>query len=219
LEAIDKMASKKKPIILATGASSIEDVDRAVDVILRHQVPLSILQCNTNYTGDASNFAHIHLNVLKTYRHRFPNAILGLSDHTPGDSTVLGAVALGGRIIEKHFTDDTTREGPDHHFSMTTSTWRDMVERTRELEAALGIEAKTIAANEHETSILQRRALRFARPMRAGDAIGASDIVALRPAPSGSMLPFQKTEVVGRSLQRDVDFHDLVFPEVFLPAG
>ena len=96
------------------------------------------MQCNTNYTASLDNFKYIQLNVLKAYRLHYPELILGLSDHTPGHTTVLGAVAFGARMIEKHFTDDTTRDGPDHAFSMNPHTWREMVCRTRELEYALG---------------------------------------------------------------------------------
>ena len=64
------------------------------------------MQCNTNYTASEENFNHINLNVLKTYRTMFPDVILGLSDHTAGHATVLGAVAFGARVMEKHFTDD-----------------------------------------------------------------------------------------------------------------
>ena len=99
---------------------------------------LVLLQCNTNYTASLVNFDHINLRVLNTYKVMFPDLVLGLSDHTHGHATVLGAVALGARVIEKHFTDDTTRTGPDHPFSMTPQTWREMVDRTRELERALG---------------------------------------------------------------------------------
>ena len=71
--------------------------------------------------------------------------ILGLSDHTSGHATVVGAVALGARVIEKHFTDDTTREGPDHKFAMDPNTWAAMVENTRQLERALGSADKVVA--------------------------------------------------------------------------
>ena len=118
------------------------------------------MQCNTNYTASLENFRHIHLRVLETFRAMFPSAVLGLSDHTPGHATVLGAVALGGRVIEKHFTDDNSREGPDHPFSMTPASWREMVDRTRELEYALGSTKKFVAENERETVVVQRRCLR-----------------------------------------------------------
>ena len=214
LEAIDHMASKGKPILLATGASTLEEVQRAVATVARHGVPYSVMQCNTNYTGVVENLHHIHLNVLNTYREEFPEAILGLSDHTHGDVTVLGAVAMGARVVEKHFTDDVTHEGPDHHFSMTPTTWSDMVERTRELEAALGSGDKVIADNEQETVVIQRRGLRFARDMSAGEVIQASDLVALRPATPGIITPDAVDSVVGKTLRDDVVFHDIVTPEI-----
>ena len=210
LEAIDHMASKGKPMILATGAATIDEVRRAVATIKAHRVPYSVMQCNTNYTGVAENLHHIHLNVLNTYRAEFPDAILGLSDHTHGNVTVLGAVAMGARVIEKHFTDDVHREGPDHHFSMTPETWKDMVDRTRELEAALGSAAKVVAENEKETVVIQRRGLRFARPLTAGAVITADDLVALRPATPGCITPDHVDEVVGARLLADVEFHDVV---------
>ena len=214
LEAIDHMASKGKPILLATGASTLEEVQRAVATVARHGVPYSVMQCNTNYTGVVENLHHIHLNVLNTYREEFPEAILGLSDHTHGDVTVLGAVAMGARVVEKHFTDDVTHEGPDHHFSMTPATWSDMVERTRELEAALGSGDKVIADNEQETVVIQRRGLRFARDMAAGEVIQGSDLVALRPATPGIITPDAVDSVVGKTLRDDVAFHDIVTPEI-----
>ena len=210
LEAIDHMASKGKPVILATGAATLPEVENAVKTIARHGVPYSVMQCNTNYTGAQENLHHIHLNVLNTYREKFPEAVLGLSDHTHGHVTVLGAVAMGARIIEKHFTDDVTKEGPDHHFSMTPATWKEMVERTRELESALGSVIKVVADNEKETVVIQRRGLRFARDMSAGETISAGDIVALRPATPGSITPDHAGEVIGSTLTKDVAFHDIV---------
>ena len=129
------------------------------------------MQCNTNYTGSIENFKYINLNVLKTYASLFPDTILGLSDHTPGHETVLGAVALGARAIEKHFTDDTSRPGPDHPFSMDPKTWKSMVDSTRILESSLGSSIKKVEENEQETIILQRRAMRLIKPIKSGEIL------------------------------------------------
>jgi len=219
LEAIDHMASKGKPIILATGAATLAEVKNAVATIQRHAVPYSVMQCNTNYTGNVDNFHHIHLRVLETYRAEFPDALLGLSDHTHGHATVLGAIAMGARVVEKHFTDDVTHDGPDHHFSMTPETWREMVERTRELEAALGHPEKVVAGNEQETVVIQRRGLRFAHALPPGHVITPADVVALRPATPGAITPDRVDEVVGQTLARGVEFHDLVTPDVLADHG
>jgi len=203
-ELLRKVASKQKPVLLATGASDIGEVQRAVEEVVKINSELVLMQCNTNYTASLENFRHIHLRVLETYRATFPSAVLGLSDHTPGHATVLGAVALGARVIEKHFTDDNRREGPDHPFSMTPSSWREMVDRTRELECALGSSRKLVAENEHDTVVVQRRCLRAARDLRAGTVLSEEMLEALRPAPTEAVMPFDLALVVGKKLLCDL---------------
>lgn len=204
IEMIEYIASRQKPYILATGASSLEDVERAVRAALAVNPALALLQCNTNYTAELENFKYVQLNVLKTYRKLFPGMVLGLSDHTPGHSTVLGAVALGARIVEKHFTDDTTRVGPDHAFSMDPRTWREMVDRTRELEMALGGETKAVEDNERETVVVQRRSLRLTRDIRQGEALARQDLIPLRPCPADGIPPHGLDDLVGRVLKHDL---------------
>jgi N-acetylneuraminate synthase len=201
-EIIEKSARKNKPVLLATGASDMGDVMRAVHTILSINPNLVLLQCNTNYEAKAENLNHIHLRVLLTYGMMFPEAVLGLSDHTSGHSTVLGAVAFGAKVVEKHITDDNSREGPDHAFSMTPEAWRMMVEHTRELEKALGSTAKTVAENERETVVIQRRCLRAARNLELGKVLGRDDIDVLRPAPPDSICPYDLSRVVGRRVRK-----------------
>ena len=203
-EMLRKVASKNKPVLLATGASDIGEVQRAVDEILQINKQLVLMQCNTNYTASLENFRHIHLRVLKTYRVMFPRLVLGLSDHTPGHATVLGSVALGARVIEKHFTDDNKREGPDHPFSMNPSSWREMVDRTRELELALGSPRKFVAQNECDTVVVQRRCLRATRNLTAGTVLTEDMLEALRPAPRDAVLPFDLPRVLGKKLTCDL---------------
>lgn len=204
IEELEYIARKGKPIILATGASDLGDVQRAVDTILAINPNLVLMQCNTNYTGSTENFRYAQLNVLRTYASMYPGLVLGLSDHTPGHAAVLGAVALGARVIEKHFTDDRTREGPDHSFALDPVSWREMVDRTREVEYALGDGNKRVQPNEKETVIIQRRCLRAARDLVAGTILSRADIEPLRPAPLDSIFPFELPNVIGRSLRHDI---------------
>ena len=204
IEIITRIASKGKPVLLATGASTTDDVQRAVNAILAINPQLVLMQCNTNYTAGPENFDHIHLKVLGTYAAMWPDLVLGLSDHTPGHATVLGAVALGARVIEKHLTDDATREGPDHHFSMEPAAWRTMVERTRELERALGSRDKFITGNEAETVVIQRRCLRAARDISAEELLGRDMIAVLRPATTGAILPYEMDRVLGKRALTDI---------------
>ncbi|MGI9044540.1 MAG: N-acetylneuraminate synthase family protein [Gemmatimonadaceae bacterium] len=205
---LEHVARKNKPVLLATGASELADVERAVDTIRRINPQLMLMQCNTNYTGSLENLAFVNLRVLRTFASMYPDVVLGLSDHTPGHVTALGAVALGARAIEKHFTDDTSREGPDHPFSMDPASWREMVDRTRELERSLGDGMKRIEPNERDTVVVQRRCLRASRDLRAGEILSDSDLEALRPAPADCIIPFQLPEVVGKTLNRDIERGD-----------
>jgi sialic acid synthase SpsE len=204
LEALERMAKKGKPVILSTGASDIGEVQQAVHMILAINEQLVLMQCNTNYTASLENFDHIHLRVLNTYQIMFPKVILGLSDHTSGHATVLGAVALGARVIEKHLTDDNSRIGPDHPFSMTPKNWREMVDRTRELERALGSADKRVGENERETVIIQRRCLRARREIRNGEKLSREMIDVLRPAIPGAILPHEIEKVIGSRALDDI---------------
>lgn len=204
LEAMEYMARKNKPVLLATGASDIGEVQRAVHAILAVNPALVLMQCNTNYTASGENFKYIHLNVLKTYATLFPQVVLGLSDHTTGPTTVLGAVALGARVIEKHFTDDCNREGPDHRFATDPDMWAEMVMRTRELEYALGGTDKKVEDNEKETVVVQRRCLRAARDLKAGETLTRDMIDVLRPATPGALLPNEIPAVIGKKLLGDI---------------
>lgn len=204
IEALEHIARKGKPVLLATGASDLGDVQRAVDAILSINQDLLLMQCNTNYTGSTENFRYVKLKVLETFAAMYPELVLGLSDHTPGHAAVLGAVALGARAIEKHFTGDRGREGPDHPFSLDPAAWRDMVDRTRELEYAMGDGNKIVEPNEKDTVVIQRRCLRAARDLNVGTVIQKGDLEALRPAPRDGIFPYQENLAIGRKLLRDL---------------
>jgi len=167
-----------------------------------------LMQCNTNYTASVENFKYINLNVLKTFSQKYPNVVLGLSDHTLGHATVLGAITLGARVIEKHFTDDNSRSGPDHKFAMNPTTWREMVERSQEVYIALGDGIKVVEENEKETSVLQRRSLRFTNNLKKGHVITSVDLFPLRPIPVDGISPYELVDFIGKKLIRDVVAND-----------
>ena len=207
---INYIAKKKKPVLIATGASTIEDVSRAMKILQAHTGEIVLMQCNTNYTASSDNFKYINLNVLKVYRDKYPEIILGLSDHTHGHSTVLGAVALGARVFEKHFTDDNNRFGPDHKFAMNPTAWREMVDRANELYSALGDGEKKIEANETDTSVVQRRALRYTKDLETGAVITKDDLIAVRPIPENGIPPYEADSLIGKSVNKNVKCDDLV---------
>ena len=205
LEELEVIATYGKPVIIAAGASTLADVARAMQLLEAAGVDIVLMQCNTNYTGSLENLHYVNLNVLRQFAELYPDAVLGLSDHTPGHVTVLGAVTLGARVIEKHFTDDTTRSGPDHGFSLDPVTWRAMVDDTRRLEAAMGSGSKVVEDNEQKTAVLQRRCVRTARDLPKGTVLVRDDLEVLRPAPVDAIPAHEVTGAVGRVLTRDLD--------------
>ena len=210
LEAIKLMASKGKPILLATGASNELEVKNAVKTIKEFTNEIVLMQCNTNYSGEKRNLKNVNLNVLKSYQNLFPEVILGLSDHTPGFISVLGSVALGARVIEKHFTDDNSRNGPDHSFALNTKDWKEMVDYTRDLEASLGKEIKQIESNEKETAILQRRSIRAKKFIKAGETLKKENVSFLRPCPNEALDPHCFNEIEGKKIVNDISEGDII---------
>ena len=208
-----KIASTDKPVIFATGAATIQEVTDAVSIISEYTENFILMQCNNNYTGSDENFKYINLNVLKTYNTLFPDVVLGLSDHTHGGVTVLGSVALGARVIEKHFTDDITRDGPDHPFSMDPKSWKKMVDDTRLLELAMGSTLKKVEDNELNTVILQRRSIRTVKEIKIGDTIKLEDIQFQRPCPSDAISVNDIELIIGKKLIKEIKLGDYLRKE------
>jgi N-acetylneuraminate synthase len=205
-QTILRMAGFGKPIIIATGASDIADVARVMRAVEEVNDQIVLMQCNTNYTASEGNYDHLHLNVLKTYAAMFPNAILGLSDHTQSPAPMVGAVALGARLIERHFTDSNEREGPDHKFALNPENWARMVDEVRILERALGSADKFVAENEQDTYIVQRRCLRAARDIKAGETITEEMLEVLRPATPGALMAWDIPGALGKRARADLPF-------------
>lgn len=205
IDIINYTASKGKPILIASGASEMKDVERAVNILRRFDVPVCLMQCNTNYTLDVDKYKYVNLNVLKTYKQKFPDILLGLSDHTFGHATVVGAIALGARIIEKHFTDDNDREGPDHKFAMNPKAWKEMVKNGNEVYYALGDGVKRVEENEKDAIVVQQRSLLATRDLSAGHTLSIGDMEALRPRPEGSLPPYMAENIIGKRLVKAIN--------------
>lgn len=208
---LEYVAKKGKPIILSTGASSLNDVQHAVATVLKYNHKVALLQCNTNYTGNPENIRFCNLNVIEQFKCLYPSMVLGLSDHTSGYLTVLGAIALGARIIEKHFTDDCRRNGPDHAFSMDPELWRDMIKKSRELEAALGDGVKKVEENEKDSYIVQRRSLRVNKDLQVGEILYRDLIDILRPCPKNAIQPSEIGSVLCKKIKVEKKAGDALY--------
>ncbi len=199
LEILEYQAAKNLPILMGTGACTLAEVDQAVRTLQGAGCQeLILLQCVTNYP---SSFDSANLRAMVNLGRMF-DLPYGYSDHTPGHTVPVGAVALGGCVIEKHFTDDKTRPGPDHPFAMDAADFKAMAQAVRELERALGDGVKRLAEEESQTVILQRRSLFAARDLPAGHRLTREDIAVLRP--QHGILANRLGEVVGCTLGKAV---------------
>ena len=215
LDLIEHIADKGKPVLLATGASDLKDVDRAVQTLSSRNSNFVLMQCNTNYESQPENFSHLNLRVLENFRARYPSAVLGFSDHTKGHSAVLGSIALGARVIEKHFTDDTSRPGPDHGFAMDPNAWKQMMSAAAELQAALGDGVKRIEANETQTVKVQRRGVVAATDLNIGHSLSKKDFRYLRPLHGTGYHPYEHELLIGRKLSAPIKKGEPILNEHF----
>lgn len=188
------IARKGRPMLLATGAATMAEIDKAVRIFREEgNEQFALLQCVTNYP---SPFEDANVRVLPVLAAAF-NCVVGYSDHTPGSVVPIASVVLGGRIIEKHFTDDKTRKGPDHPYAMDFKDFSQMVTDIRKVEAALGDGMKRVMPSETETVIIQRRSLIAACNIAAGTIVTEEMIETLRP--QKGMLPEDKAKAIGRT--------------------
>ncbi len=205
-EILKYIAEKGKPIILGTGASTIAEVEEAVKVIRQTgNNEIILLQCVTNYP---SSFESANIRAMKTMGETF-DTLVGYSDHTPGSIVPLGAVSLGGCVIEKHFTDDKTRPGPDHPFAMDGKDFKEMVDHIRTLEKAMGSPVKDLYPEENVTAVIQRRCLRAAKDMSKGQRVTEDMIDVLRPSAKDGLDPKYKDLLIGREIKADMQKGDM----------
>ena len=142
---LEHTAKKNKPIILSTGMSEIGTVKKAYNLVNKYTNQIGILQCTSTYP---TNFEEIHLNVIRSYKRLFPDAVIGYSGHELGIAVPVAAVAIGAKIVERHFTLDRTMKGGDHAASLEPLGFKKMVRDIRNIEKALGSSEKTVQKSE-----------------------------------------------------------------------
>jgi sialic acid synthase len=192
------VASFGKPMLVSTGGATIEDVDRAVDAVLPINPQLCLLQCTAAYPAAVEE---LNLSVITTFRERYPDLVIGLSDHQDGIAMALVAYMLGARVMEKHFTLSHTLKGTDHAFSLMPEGMRKLVRDLRRTPAALGDGVKTPLPSEEGALRKMGKMLVAARDLDAGSVLGADDVVARSPA-DGGLPPYELDRILGRALQR-----------------
>lgn len=190
-------AKSQLPVLLSTGMASLAEVDRALDV-LRGQCDYAVMQCVSDYPARLEDQ---NLRVLRTFAAAF-DCPVGLSDHTLGQTAAIAARALGMAVLEKHFTLDASRPGPDHAASMEPGEFRNMVDTMRALEVGLGDGIKRPVAAELSTRTVARKSLVYARDLGSGHKLTEADLCAKRPGTG--LAPDLVDIVCGQRLSRSV---------------
>ena len=185
-----------KPMIISTGAATIDDVMRAYDTIKPINSQLAVLQCTANYPA---NWEELDLRVIETYRELFPESVVGLSSHDNGIAMPVAAYVLGARIIEKHFTLNRAMKGTDHVFSLEPQGLRKLVRDLRRIEVALGDGTKNMYPSESEPATKMAKKLVAATDLPAGHTLREEDIAA--KSPGDGLPPYELDRLVGRTLR------------------
>ena len=227
--ALDFLAGTKKPIIMSTGMSTLEELDRAVDFLKRRGAPLTLLHCVSRYPCPPED---LHLASIEFLRERF-GVPVGFSDHSIGIDSALAAVALGATVVEKHFSFDRGLWGADHKVSMTPAEMKTLVTGIRAIEADPTLR-ETYLANEivrrgmgEKSKVLQddeavfrpyfRKSLMAGADIPAGTVLSTEMLYAMRPQAHAGGMPSEEYEnVVGRRLAKSLSRYDPITPDTLV---
>ncbi|HXV76608.1 MAG TPA: N-acetylneuraminate synthase family protein, partial [Candidatus Polarisedimenticolaceae bacterium] len=196
---IDHVARFGKPVILSTGMNSIESVGPAVEILRAHRVPFALLHCTNVYPTPARL---VRLGAMAELKAAFPDAVVGLSDHTQGNYTCFAAVALGAAIVERHFTDRMDREGPDVVCSADERAMAELIEGSRQIFLARGGH-KTPVEEERVTMEFAFATVVAIRPIARGETLSRENIWVKRPG-TGEIGAMHFERLLGRTAARDV---------------
>jgi N-acetylneuraminate synthase/sialic acid synthase len=197
------IAGFQKPMILSTGGATMEDVNRAYDAIMPINRQLAILQCTASYPAD---FDQLNLQVITTFRDRFPDTLIGLSSHDNGIAMAVAAYMLGARVIEKHFTLNHTLKGTDHAFSLEPIGLRKLVRDLHRCHEAMGDGIKRVYESEVTPIMKMGKKLVAARNLPAGQVILPQDIAI--KSPGDGLPPYELDKVVGRTTLTNLKVDD-----------
>lgn len=197
---LKRLAEKGKPVVLSTGMANMQEVKKAIDVILKYGLTkkdITVLHCSTEYPTPMED---VNLKAMNTIGDKL-GVQVGYSDHTLGIEASIAAVALGAKVIEKHFTLDRSSPGPDHRASLEPYELQKMVTAIRNIEQAIsGSGKKEPSSSEQKNKEFARKSIHFKRSMKAGETIEEEDIIALRPG--NGISPMEWKNIIGRKVNR-----------------
>lgn len=196
-----------KPILLSTGMANLADIEAAIEAIEANGTPrsqITVLHCTTEYP---TPMEEVNLRAMLSIKQAF-GVEVGYSDHTPGIEVPIAAVAMGARIIEKHFTLDCNLPGPDHRASLEPQQLAAMVRGIRNIEQALGDGIKRPSSSELKNKPIARKSIVALRDIRAGELFSPENLTTKRPGTGIS--PMQWDAVIGKTAPRDFASDELI---------
>ena len=196
---IDHIASFGKPIILSTGMNDIQSVSKAVEVLERRRVDYALLHCTSMYP---TPYDKVRLGGIEDLAQAFPNAVLGLSDHSMHNYTCFGAVPLGARILEKHFTSDLSWTGPDVPISITPQELAELIDGSKAIFQALGGHKEILPA-EQPTIDFAYACVVATESIGPGVALSADNIWVKRPG-TGEIKAEHYEDLLGKTVKRAI---------------
>ena len=203
-----KIGGLGQKVILSTGMADLEEIRAALNVVTQAGTDLSritILHCNTEYPTPMRD---VNLNAMLTIKNEFPGTGFGYSDHTQGTEIPVAAVALGARIIEKHFTLDKSLPGPDHPASLNPEELAGMIAAIRNVEVAMGSGKKVPSPSEKKNLPIARKSIVAACAIREGEELTPVNITVKRPGTGVS--PMRWDEIIGRRADRPYQKDELI---------
>lgn len=204
---VKKIASFGEPVILSTGMSSIEEINDTVNLLVNSGLPkakITILHCNTEYPTPMCDVNLLAMNGIKK---QFQTEV-GYSDHTVGIEVPIAAVALGAKVIEKHFTLDRNLPGPDHKASLEPDELKAMVSAIRNIEQALGSEEKKVSSSEMKNKAVARKSIVAVTNIKAGEVFTEDNLTVKRPGTGIS--PMKWESVIGQVAKRNFEQDELI---------
>jgi N-acetylneuraminate synthase len=194
---IKHIASFGKPVILSTGMNDLESVAPAIDILRSSGVPFALMQCTSMYP---TPYEKVRLGGLADLAERFPDAVIGLSDHSLGTYTCFAAVALGASILEKHFTSDKSWPGPDVPISIDPTELKELIQGSRAIHAALG-GSKTILPEERPTIDFAYACVVSIQEIQPGEKLSMENIWVKRPG-TGEIKAVEFENLLGKTTKR-----------------
>jgi len=202
---IEHVARKRKPMIVSTGMTDLDEIGAAVEVVQRHHAPLMLMHCISIYPP---SYERMNLGVIPILRDRF-GVPVGLSDHTPEIYSAIAAVPFGAALIEKHYTLDRNQPGTsDHKISLEPHEWKMLVDGVRKIEKAGGSD-KRVFEEERTTIEWARHGVVSVKDIQRGAVISAEMVSTKRPLWDG--IPAnQLPNVIGKKAKNDIPAHNLI---------